>query len=149
MQSAIDEKDAVKLADHVNFPALKESLKANFNANLMSHVANEKDNKPIAAFVAVLGAAFMNPMIDALVTPESMAVMMEGDKPQLTKKTTQSEPPASESSDEDVDRSMSYENFDRFVLNVKKKGSDEEPVGFVFNRDGIFSWKLSAIRIPK
>jgi len=149
MKSAIEEKDSVKLADHVNFPALKESLKANFNANLISHFANEKDNKPIATFVTVLTAAFMNPMIDALVTPEGLAMIMKGDKPLLAKNKTQSNPTDSKSLDKDVDQSMSYENFDRFVLNVKKKGSDEEPVGLVFNRDGIFSWKLSAIRMPK
>jgi hypothetical protein len=43
---------------------------------------------------------------------------------------------------------MSYESFDRFVVTVKKKGSTEEPLGLVFNRDGIFSWKLSALRLP-
>jgi hypothetical protein len=68
---------------------------------------------------------------------------MKGDKPQPAKKTGQTK-----SSDSDPDTSMSYESFDRFVVTVKKKGTTEEPLGLVFNRDGMFSWKLSALRLP-
>jgi len=143
MKSAAEEKDAAKLSDYVNFPALKESLKASFNAQLASEVAKEEDGNPFAALGAAMAAAFVNPMIDALVTPESLAMMMKGDKPQPAKKSEQTKP-----SDSDTDTSMSYESFDRFVVTVKKNGSTEEPLGLVFNRDGIFSWKLSALRLP-
>jgi hypothetical protein len=143
MKSAAEAKDAAKLSGYVNFPALKESLKASFNAKLASEVTKEKDGNPFAALGAALAAAFINPMIDALVTPESLAMMMKGDKPQPAKKTEQTK-----SSDSDPDTSMSYESFDRFVVTVKKKGTTEEPLGLVFNRDGMFSWKLSALRLP-
>jgi len=143
MKSAAEAKDASKLSGYVNFPALKESLKASFNAKLASEVAKEKDGNPFGALGAVLVAAFINPMIDALVTPENLAMMMKGDNPQLAKDITQSKP-----SDSEVDTSMSYESFDRFVVTVKKKGAAEEPLGLVFNRDGMFSWKLSALRLP-
>lgn len=143
MKSAVEAKDAAKLSRYVNFPALKESLKADFNAKLASEVAKETDGNPVAFLGAALAAAFINPMIDALVTPESLAMMMKGDKPQLATNTEEAK-----SSDSDVDISMSYESFDRFVVTVKKKGTSEEPLGLVFNRDGIFSWKLSALRLP-
>ncbi len=142
MKSAAEAKDAAKLSSYVNFPALKDSLKASFNAKLASEVTKEKDN-PFAALGGALAAALINPMIDALVTPESLAMMMKGDKPQLTENTEKTKP-----SDSDADISMSYESFDRFVVTVKKKGTTEEPLGLVFNRDGLFSWKLSALRLP-
>lgn len=143
MKSAAESKDAVKLSGYVNFPALKESLKASFNAKLASEVAKEKDGSPFAALGTAMAAAFINPMIDALVTPESLAMMMKGDKPQPADKAEQTKP-----SDSDADTSMSYESFDRFVVTVKKRGSTDEPLGLVFNRDGMFSWKLSALRLP-
>lgn len=143
MKSAAEAKDAAKLAGYVNFPSLKESLKASFNAKLASEVAKEKDDNPFAVFGAAMAAAFINPLIDALVTPESLAMMMKGEKPQPTEKAEQTKP-----TDSDVDTSMSYESFDRFVVTVKKKGTTEEPIGLVFNRDGMFSWKLSALRLP-
>lgn len=142
MKAAAEARDGVKLAGYVNFPALKESLKASVNAKLAAEVAKEKGGNPFAAFGAALAAALVNPMIDALVTPESLAMIMKGNKPQLA---TKSEQP--KSSDSENETSMSYESFDRFVVMVKKKGSTDEPFGLVFNRDGMFSWKLSALRL--
>lgn len=142
MKSAAEAKDAVKLSDYVNFPALKESLKASFNAKLTSDVVKEKDGNPFAALGATLAAAFINQMIDAFVTPESLAMMMRGDKPQSAKNIEKTK-----FLDSNVDTSMTYESFDRFVVTVKKKGTTEEPLGLVFNRDGMFSWKLSAVRL--
>lgn len=143
MKSAAEARDAAKLSSHVNFPALKESLKASFNAKLASEVTKEKDGDPFSALGAAMAAAFINPMIDALVTPESLAMMMKGDKPQPGTNAA-----ASTKSDTDVNTAMSYESFDRFVVTVKKKGEASDPIGLVFNRDGLFSWKLSAIRLP-
>lgn len=143
MKSAAEAKDAAQLSGYVNFPAVKESLKGSFNAKLASDVMKEKGGNPFAAFGAALAAAFINPMIDALVTPENLAMMMKGDKPHPAKNTEQTKPSGS-----DADTSMSYESFDRFVVTVKKKGTTEEPLGLVFNRDGMFSWKLSALRLP-
>lgn len=143
MKSAAEARDSAKLSGYVNFPDLKESLKATLNAKLAWDVTKAKDGNPFAALGAAMATAFINPMIDALVTPESLAMMMRGDKPHPGKNGTQS--PQSDSS---ADTSMSYESFDRFVVTVKKKGETGEPVGLVFNRDGMFSWKLSAIRLP-
>lgn len=143
MKAAAESKDAAKLADYVNFPALKASLKGSFNAKLASTVTNDKSENPMAAFGAALAAALINPMIDALVTPESLAMLMKGDKPQPSSIAKQSK-----SQDSDTDTTMSYESFDRFVVTVKKKGSQDAPVGLVFNRDGFASWKLSALRLP-
>ena len=143
MKSAAEAKDAAKLSGYVNFPAVKESLKASFNAKLASQVAKEKDGNPFGALGAALAAAFINPMIDALVTPESLAMMMKGDKSQPAKTAAQSKPAES-----DADTSMAYESFDRFVVTVKKRGSTDEPLGLVFNREGTFSWKLSSLRLP-
>jgi hypothetical protein len=143
MRSAAEARDAARLSGYVNFPALKENLKATMNAKFISEVTKEKEANPFAALGAAMAAAFINPMVDALVTPESLALMMKGDKPHPGKSGAQSQ-----QSDSRADTSMAYESFDRFVVTVKKKGETAEPVGLVFNRDGMFSWKLSAIRLP-
>ncbi|WP_417069815.1 DUF2939 domain-containing protein [Niveibacterium terrae] len=143
LRSAAEARDAEKLASHVDFPALKESLKATFNARLAAEVAKGKQGNAFSALGAAMAAAFINPMIDALVTPESLAMMMKGAKPQSGKDGV-----PSKESDPGADISMSYESFNRFVVAVKARGEAEEPVVFVFNRDGIIFWKLSAIRLP-
>jgi len=88
--------------------------------------------------------AFISPVIDALVTPESLAMIMKGDKPQFGMSKKESPKPAP-----DTETSMSYESLNSFAVTIKKKNDTQEPVVLVFNRDGIFaSWKLSAIRLP-
>ncbi len=143
MKSAAEARDAAKFSSYVNFPALKDSLKASFNAKMVLEVQKKKDGNPFAALGVAMAAALINPMIDALVTPESLAMMMKGEKPGPGRNTTA--PPQSEPNTETA---MSYESFDRFIVTIKKKEEAGEPIGFVFKRDGLFSWKLSAIRLP-
>ena len=70
-------------------------------------------------------------------------MMMKGDTSQANKGNTMTEP-----SDTDVETSMSYESFDRFVVTATKKDAVDESLGLVFNRDGMFTWKLSGVRLP-
>jgi Protein of unknown function (DUF2939) len=143
MKSAVEAKDSSKLSDYIDFPAVKENLKVSLNAKFATKFTKEKDAKPYGAFGTLLAAKLITPMIDALVTPESLAMMMKGEKSQSTKGIDQKKP-----SDSDADITMFYENFDRFVVSVKNKGANEETLGMVFNRDGMFSWKLSSLLLP-
>jgi hypothetical protein len=43
---------------------------------------------------------------------------------------------------------MSYDGMNRFIVTVKKKNEDGKPLRLIYNRDGFFSWKLTAIDIP-
>lgn len=155
MRQAAVEKDAVALSDYVDYPALRESLKANFNAMMVREVAQNKSDNPFEAFGAALAAALVNPMIDALVTPESLAMLMAGERPPLEKpgamasgKPSVPEPDRHPVNKSEPDMSMGYENFNRFVVKVKEKDSSERPVEFVLKREGLISWKLSALRLP-
>ncbi|MGB5156708.1 DUF2939 domain-containing protein [Desulfobacterium sp. N47] len=91
MKEAAENRDADRLSEYVDFPALKESLKANFNAMMATEVSNNMSDNPFGAFGAALAAAFINPMIDNLVTPESLAMMMKGEKPKLEKTNLENE----------------------------------------------------------
>jgi len=148
MKKAAENKDADDLSDYVDYPSLRESLKANFNAKMASEVTKKsKDGNPFEALGAALAAALNNPMIDALVTPESLAMLMKGEKPEVDEHGSSSKK-KSQSEDSNTETSMSYKGFHRFVVKVKEKGALEEPVEFIFKRDGLISWKLSALRIP-
>lgn len=145
MKSAAESRDSATLSGYIDFPAVKENLKGTLNAKIAADVAKQDESDPFAAAGAMMVAAFLNPMIDALVTPEAIEMMMRGDKPTAHRggdsETTQSDK-------DDIQTEMGYESFDRFVLNVQKKGEEGEPLGLVLKRDGIFSWKLAAVRLP-
>jgi hypothetical protein len=143
MRIAAEEKNSEKLSDFVNFPALRENIRGVFSAKLATANAKEKSENAVGALGAAFASALMGPMIDAIVTPENVAMMMRGDKPSLERK-----PAGAETAKSEVEVSMAYEAFDRFLVTAKKKQSADEPLGLVFRRDGLFSWKLSAVRLP-
>ena len=147
MKEAAENRDADTLSEYVDFPALKESLKANFNAMMATEVSNNMNDNPFGAFGAALAAAFINPMIDNLVTPESLAMMMKGEKPKLEKINRENENNRPDT-DENTETVMKYDNFNSFIVTVKEKGSSEDPIKMIFKRHGIVSWKLTALRLP-
>ena len=147
MKKAADNKDVETLSDYVDYPAFRESLKANFNAMMASEVAKSKNNNLFEALGAALAAAIINPMIDSLVTPESLAMLMKGEKPQMENTRSGSRTESSHS-EADTKMSMEYDGINRFVVKVKGKDSSEDPVKLIFKRKGIISWKLSALRLP-
>jgi len=154
IRQAALEKDAAALSDHVDYPALRESLKANVNALLAQEVAKKKGDNPLEAFGAALAAAFVNPLIDALVTPESLTMLLAGEKPDVRKlgaatwnKSSSPKAEGKPAEASNVDMTGRYESLNRFIVRVKEKGSSEPPVEFVLTRHGLLSWKLSALRL--
>lgn len=146
MMRAAKTNDSETLSNYINFPLLRESLKANFNAMLVAEVAKSGKDDPFETFGAILAAAIINPMIDALVTPESLSMMMQGNKPNLAERKLEAEGKPKESSETEM--SMGYENFNKFIVSVKKKGDNNSPIVFVLHREGFLNWKLASLRLP-
>ncbi|MEI6847281.1 MAG: DUF2939 domain-containing protein [Chlorobiaceae bacterium] len=171
-KAAAKEKDVVKLSSYINFPAVKESVKASLNAKLASEAMKEQSNNPYALIGSAVVAFLADRLIDGIVTPEGMAMMMKDgmlfhpgntptisynspipaqpdDVPQPVDNSLQQveHSPQTKASEKEAEPSMSYESFDRFVVSIKRKNSNDK-TGMVFNREGWFFWKLSAVRLP-
>jgi len=145
MAMAAEERNAAKLSQHINFPLLRESVKAGISAKLASELTLKGDsNNPFAALGVALGTALVNPIVDAIVTPEGVASIMRGEKP-MEQKGPKAKAAEKQS---DLDTSVYYETFDRFVVSVKKAGSSDDPFLLVFHRVGLLGWKLSELRLP-
>lgn len=148
LKSAIDARDAVGISDYVDDPALKESLKASLTAKLVGD-AGKNPKTPadkmfgFGAAGAMMAGMVVGPLIDTWVSPEALAQLLRGEKP-----GSEADVPAAGSPLDQAETSMGYEGFGRFVVEIKSKGSAEEPVGLVFAREGLQSWKLSAMRLP-
>ena len=139
--SALEENDEEALSQHVDFPAVRQSLKDELNA-AMAEYAAEEDN-----VFASLGAMFVGAMadrvIDAIVTPAGLRrLLRDGDLESAMSDVSESgEDP--DSSMPEV--SMSYESLSSFAVTV---GEDDQGdhVKLILKRNG-FSWKLSEIRL--
>jgi hypothetical protein len=152
MRSAALAHDGAKLAGYIDFPAVKESFKGTINAKLAAETAKPVNNPGMAVIGNAFAAVVVNQMVDAMVTPDTLIHLVNGDRPQFgraaaTPVATVASGPESPP-DNDVDTSMGYEGFSNFVVQVRKKGSTDSPTGLVFSRDGLFGWKLTSLRVP-
>lgn len=141
IRSAAAAQDAAKLAGYVDFPALRQSLKTGVRARLIGDERNERgEPTPANVLGAAVAGALLGPMVDSLITPESLARLLQGQQPVAAVTGMAGEPPGT------LQTRMAYEGADRFVFSVSKP--DEEPVDLVLRRDGLLHWKLAELRLP-
>lgn len=149
MWSAVEARDSARLARHVDFPALKQSVKAQFSERIAPAPGSDGTGaSPLRAFGSALAGALVNPLVEALLTPEGLAVVMRGNRPGTLGSGRSGKEPQVPDPGADTESAMGYEGFDRFVIRVKKKGSADEPIGFVLHREGLIRWKLAGLRLP-
>lgn len=145
LRTAAAARDGAKLARMVDFEALRASLKSGVQARLAGQ-SREENGLPTPASVmgAAVAGALLGPLVDTLITPESLARLLQGQRPaggQMSKL------PAMPMAERPETR-MGYEGPGRFVFSIKKHGDDEEAVELVWHRDGLFGWKLAELRLP-
>jgi len=163
LKRAVDQNDAIFVADHVDFPRFRESLKGALTASLAKEAAKE-DAEGFEALGAAFGALMLGPMIDSLVTPEGLIQMMQGrdmgaiaDAGESTPRTGTREGVAEsqERSEEgetgmEISR-MRYETLDRFALTIAgstdSETLQERSITMLFSRQGLVGWQLSAVRM--
>lgn len=145
MQAAVTRHDTQALSRQIDFPAVRDSLKDYFAARVRAEAARKGTPEVLGEFGATLTGAFISPMIDAMVTPENLALMFRGEKPEFSQPNA---PASGFVGKRDIVMESGYEDFNHFVVTTHKKGSQEAPVSFVLQREGGWSWKLVALRLP-
>jgi hypothetical protein len=133
--------DAAGLAQCVDMPALRESMKANVNARLTAEMARHGNGDPAAALGAAFASALVNPMVEALLTPESLATLIRNGLPPAGDAAAGGATTA-------ATVSKRYEDYARFVVTVRRGGGESAPVVFTFHRHGLATWKLAALGLP-
>ena len=153
IRMAAENKDAETLSEYIDFPAIKKSLKENFKAKI--EVTEKKEGDTLAGMGAAIASAFINPLVDAFVTPETISMMMKGNLPSIMKKERRGEKKTGQDGDKKAGRSagspdiwMYYDTFNKFVVEIKKKDAGEEPIALIFKRNRLIYWKLSAVMLP-
>jgi len=133
--------DAAGVSEHVDYAALRENLKAQF-ADRVAGAIGKPESNPISALGTALGMVLANPVIDALVRPETvMQAMATG---RLRPGAPPTEPAASRDEPGGEPAHWRYERFgaDRVVAYPRE---DAGSVGLQFERRGFADWKLTGI----
>ena len=146
MRSAIADKDADSFASDVDFPAVRESLRAQFIVMMQNQLWNDSELKgnPFAGIGMMLGMGMANQLIDTMVTPAGVMQMMSDASPKPISKSRDA--PASDHAFNPADYSVRYRNWS--IVAVTGQRESKPPVIFTFKRSGPWSWKLSAVALP-
>ncbi|WP_379678720.1 DUF2939 domain-containing protein [Massilia consociata] len=149
LRTAVAERDAAKVAQHVDFPALRESVKAELVAQLGagSLVPQARDN-PFAAFGKAMALAVIDPVVDAVVSPAGVTAMLEAGEVRIRREPDPAPAPGRASTDGEGDKvryDLAYRSWDRVAMTREGGGSG----AFILHRHGLWSWKLGGIELPR
>lgn len=80
IQQAIQRNNPSALERYVDFPRVRESLKADLNRTLMEQA--KQDQSGFGALGLLFAASLVEPLVNALVTPQGLASIGTGEQPQ-------------------------------------------------------------------
>ncbi|AKJ67454.1 hypothetical protein PATSB16_11470 [Pandoraea thiooxydans] len=172
IKRAADQHDAATLSAYVDFPQVQESLKTSLHDSLRKQL-NRQSQNPLEGFALALGGWVSDRMVEALLSPQSIAALLRGEsvsplEPSGNPPATVPPPSAADSSgtstqpaapapassgpgtsdNQRAKLSAGYEDFSHFVIRVYRRGQPDKPVLFTMTRQGLFDWKLTAIQLP-
>jgi hypothetical protein len=153
MKEAAEARDADAFNQYVDYPKLRESLKGQFSAIMTKELGKQRAGgseleQAGSALGAVLGLAFADKFIDAIVRPEVVMQAMAEGKLQVPMANRSTK--GSETEDgPDVKWSLERKGFDRIIAKgVQGDAPLEKSPAFVFERTGFAGWKLTEMRMP-
>lgn len=137
--------DVDGLDSTIDFPAVRESLKSQVTVALTSKMAADPQmkNNPFAGLGALFVPTIVGKMVDGFVTPEGISTLVK----QGRLKSQQADPQGTLKSD--VHYSYAYRSLDRFAVTIEAPDTKKEAApSLVFERRGLFSWKLIRLELP-
>lgn len=157
MKSAAQKQDADAFNEYVDYPRLRESFKGQFGARMADVLGGKAPGSSDAeragsAFGAMLGMAFVDKLIDAMVRPEMVMKAWSAGRLQTPGKASEAGG-ESGAKKADVKWVVERKGLDRvLVFGVDDKDPSPEPAkraGFMFERKGFASWQLVEVRLPE
>lgn len=135
--------DVDRLDAAVDFPAVRESLKSQMTVALTAKMQNDPEmrSNPFAGLGMMVMPALIGRMVDGFVTPEGMSAIMKRGRIERGGAEPKINP--------NVDYDYDYRSLDRFAVTVNALNAKaSEAPKFVFERRGLFSWRMIRLEIP-
>lgn len=144
--------DEARLERLVDFPAVRDDLKAQLNAQLVRRVREDPElrDNPLSSLGLVLVPSLVAGVVDAFVTPEAISAMVqtaeapdligEGGRPALA-------PPPERP--KDIRIGYGYRGLHRFAGTLTDRSRPHERIDLIMQRRGVFGWKLTQVRLPR
>lgn len=132
-----NEHDTRRLRELVDFPALRENMKEQINAQVAQHMTEELKDNPFAAMFSGMANMMTDKVVDSFITPDGLLNLSRFDTDHERKRTGV------------IDllgrTECTFQSISRAT--ITKNDPADEDLRLIFARNGI-SWKLVNIRIP-
>jgi hypothetical protein len=139
MRRAGQEGDYASMNEYIDYARLRENFKGQFNARLVKQVTNGRSDAGTGLALAPL---VIDQMIDAFVTPEGVASMLEGADAEEAKEGKKFDA----KTDEPSTITQGYVGgLSRFAVRIE---SDDVMTTVIFRRSGFATWKLTEVELP-
>ena len=143
MKSAAEARDADKLSAYVDYPAVRADLKGDLRRMIGGHMA-QPQGQGLEALGSAVALALLDPMIDAMVTPEGVESMFA----QQPKPPQGSPAPAPRVHKPPVQAPTENPVIERRGLNeFRVRHKDPSKGAIVFRRHGL-GWKMAGFDLP-
>jgi hypothetical protein len=143
---AAERGDAQALERLVDFPRFRDSMKQEFNARFVEEMRASSGDDPLAGLGALLGPALISGAVDALVTPQAIAMMVRTGEAPKAEDVARPEPKADEP---EPKRTLGYRDLNTFAINFEDGRRADRSITLLMKRDGLFGWKLAAVDLPE
>jgi len=156
IQAAADAGDFETVNEHVDYPRLRENIKAQLHAAIAENMKGKEGN-PFATFGADLATVVVSGMVEALVRPVVVIyILRTGRTEPPARPASPSASPAPPASAPKADSNADPKDEPRWRLQRQgpnrvvfhRRDAGEDGVGLVFDRYGFASWKLSGMQLP-
>lgn len=144
IKAAAKHQDVQALSEYIDFPSVRESFKAQVQAVLAEKAAAQSAPAGLAALGTAMAAAFVGPMVDALVTPQALALMFQGHAIPLDASAPAAEPSAEDGA---AQVTMGYASYGRFEVTIAERQHPEKKMLFTLRREGLWAWKVATMQI--
>jgi Protein of unknown function (DUF2939) len=160
LKRAADARDAETVNQYVDFPALRDSLKQQITGMLTRRLDADSNSK-MATIGAMIGVTLIGPLVDSYATPDGVAALLNGMPPRGDPGEHPSAPPdannppaageATNGANADTapparETTAGYRGINEFVVTYRR-GTGDANYSAIFEREGLFTWKLTAINL--
>jgi hypothetical protein len=154
IRHAVVAQDAGELAEQVDFPSLRASLKAQLIDAVVREAGPDIQANALGAVAISMVTGVVNGAVDGMVNPAGLSAVMQGrqvwrnsqDSFRRPAIDAKGEPiPASPAEQPLHDAKMQYESLSKFTATIHDDSG--KPIVFVLRRTGLH-WRLADIRLP-
>jgi hypothetical protein len=160
LRQAAEAGDRDRLDALVDFPAVRENLKAQVDSKAVKLARSASGiGHPIAMLLGKLGAAVGDKAVDRIVTPEGISQIITVGRAARGKHRDEDDDGDQDDSKgqgeakaKDKPKTVIHYGYltpDRFRIRVAPASAPDAEIGLIMDRRGLFAWRVEEIELPK